>query len=930
MQNPVLAGIILGVIGLIMGIATGRPVTFGLLGFLLGHGLVMGNKLIVVQREVERLSSLLAKIGSAGQSNITADINASTDPEDAVTKSAADDSPAVATHSRERSDSMTTEPPDEPVNPPPASPPVDPWTTSATPSKPATSPRPAAARVPRPPSPVISMLSAGFTWFTSGNLFMKVGIGLLFLGVGFLLNYVAGQGFFTLEMRLIAIAVAGIAALVAGQRLLAARRDYALMLQGAAIGVLYLDIFGAFSLYELLPATLAFGLLAFISALSAILAVLQKAPALAFAGFAGGFLAPVLASSGSGNYVALFSYYVVLNAALVGVAWFKSWRSLNLLGFYFTFGIAAVWGVDSYSADKYASTQPFLIIFFLLFVAISILYARRQPPQLKGYVDASLLFATPVIAFSMQLVLMDPYEYGSAWSAFGFGAFYISLTAMLWRVKNVGEQLLMEVFLVLGVLFTTLVIPFALGASDTAGAWALEGAGMIWIGLRQNRVLARVLGIVLQVAAAFFWLTHQPANEPQMFVNSGYLAGVMIALAGFFSARLYRAASSKWEAPLGVLWIVWFVAWWYGIGYREIGLFVEAETIPNWIVGYTALSALLVFELARRLSWSNMRMTSLAAPVPYLLAALYLAFFVGDVPHEHLGWLIWTPSLLAYGWMLWRSENELAGFEKGLVGLSHVFWAVMLLAYFQWESIWYAVEVLSLDDSWLVAWIALPLIGVLQLIHRAAFWPIVNWAKAYAGVVNTAVAFVLSIYVLFSLGLSGDADPLPWIPLLNPLDLVTLLAVFTVYTACLDMSRLFPVLNQQQVIRLSLLALGLAIFTWLNVTLFRSLHQWKGFAYDLDRMLDYSYTQSSLSILWVTIGMILVVVAARISSRTLWISGAVLLGAVVLKLFVQDLANTGSLARIVSFLGVGGVLVVIGYFSPLPPAKTSAASGVAT
>jgi uncharacterized membrane protein len=50
-----------------------------------------------------------------------------------------------------------------------------------------------------------------------------------------------------------------------------------------------------------------------------------------------------------------------------------------------------------------------------------------------------------------------------------------------------------------------------------------------------------------------------------------------------------------------------------------------------------------------------------------------------------------------------------------------------------------------------------------------------------------------------------------------------------------------------------------------------------------------------------------------------WLAGAVLLGVVVLKLFVLDLANTGTLARIVSFLGVGVLLLAIGYFAPVPP-----------
>jgi uncharacterized membrane protein len=53
--------------------------------------------------------------------------------------------------------------------------------------------------------------------------------------------------------------------------------------------------------------------------------------------------------------------------------------------------------------------------------------------------------------------------------------------------------------------------------------------------------------------------------------------------------------------------------------------------------------------------------------------------------------------------------------------------------------------------------------------------------------------------------------------------------------------------------------------------------------------------------------------------RMFWVAGAALLTVVVGKLFVVDLANTGTVARIVSFLGVGVLLLVIGYAAPVPP-----------
>jgi uncharacterized membrane protein len=52
-----------------------------------------------------------------------------------------------------------------------------------------------------------------------------------------------------------------------------------------------------------------------------------------------------------------------------------------------------------------------------------------------------------------------------------------------------------------------------------------------------------------------------------------------------------------------------------------------------------------------------------------------------------------------------------------------------------------------------------------------------------------------------------------------------------------------------------------------------------------------------------------------------WIVGAALLGVVVAKLFLVELADRGSLSRIVSFLVVGGLMLAVGYFAPMPPRR---------
>ncbi len=270
-------------------------------------------------------------------------------------------------------------------------------------------------------------------FFRGENLLVKVGVIVLFFGVAFLLKYATEHTRLPIELRLTGVAGGGIALLVIGWRLRFRRRLYALSLQGGGIGVLYLTIFAALRLYAVLPPALALALLTAMAIFSAILAVLQDAPALAILGAAGGFLAPVLTSTGQGSHVQLFSFYALLNGAILAIAWFKSWRLLNLTGFFFTFGIGALWGERYYRPEHFATVEPFLLLSLVAYLTIAVLFALRQPPNLRGWLDGTLIFGTPVVAFALQAALVRDYPYGLAFSALGFAALYLPVAGILFR-----------------------------------------------------------------------------------------------------------------------------------------------------------------------------------------------------------------------------------------------------------------------------------------------------------------------------------------------------------------------------------------------------------------------------------------------------------------------------------------------------------------
>ncbi|WP_372359829.1 DUF2339 domain-containing protein [Xanthomonas sp. NCPPB 3569] len=470
--------------------------------------------------------------------------------------------------------------------------------TRAQPAQPQSA-QPQPPQLPAAPSAIARAASALKRWFTEGNVPVKVGMLVLLAGVASLLKYASDQGWMRMpiEMRLAGISVLALAGLIFGWTQRAQRPGFALALQGGAIGGLLLTVFAAFKLYGLLDAAMALGISVVLIAGMCVLAVLQDSRTLAVLGVLTGFLAPIWLSTGSGNHVALFSYYAVLNAGIVAIAWTRPWRVLNLLGFAFTFGIGTVWGALQYSPAKFATTEPFLLLFFAMYVAIPVLHARRGDGSAGRLIDGSLLFGTPLVAFALQARLLEGDRLPLALCAVAVAALYAGLGS--WLLRRASTRVLGQAHAMLAVGFATLAVPLALSARATASVFALEGVGLLWLGLRQQRRVSQVSGVALQVFAAVGVAFGVDAwrHDAVAVANATCMSTMLLALAGWASAWFLRDAGHRRRALLAYLW---GLGWWTLCGVHEIVRFADLRSEPDLLLGLVALSVWLAAEVHRR------------------------------------------------------------------------------------------------------------------------------------------------------------------------------------------------------------------------------------------------------------------------------------------------------------------------------------------
>lgn len=1178
-------------VGLVLGALAGESLTAALLGGLIGLGLGQALRLQQLGADNARLREELKAFAERFERGTSAVVERlarlegsqppATEPEperpDAASAAVAPSEPQA---SEEVDDELVWELP-EPLEQAPQMAADAPRTTpEPVAARPQQAPRPSEPRRPAPPrepSAIERAFALAKAWLLGGNTVLRVGVVLLFLGLAFLLRYATEGLVVPVELRYAGVAASAIALLGLGWWLRRRNPNYGLMLQGTGIAVLYLTVFAAMRLHPLLDARLALGLLVLVTAFSAILAVAQNALGLAVAAALGGFAAPILTSTGSGNHVALFSYFILLNAGILAIAWFKAWRLLNLVGFVGTFGIGFAWGLRSYTPELLWSTESFLVLFFLMYVAIGLLFARRKlreaadaPDERDAllrwsrsradYVDGTVLFGPPLVGFGLQYAIVQHLEFAAAFSALGLGLFYLGL-ALLLRGRNV--LLLTETCLALGVVFGSLAIPLGLDARWTSAAWAVEGAGIYWLGLRQGRPVARAFALLLQIGAALAFLGQLDRGQEQL-LDGAPLGALMLGAALLFSygqlrqapaeaSRDWERRSLPWLAVAGLVFlyliaplslgaegtaIAWalaglatlfaglrlqarsflftafavqllggavFLSQMQGSGLGESGIFYSGwrGLLVCSLIGLALVAGMLIAvrdklvsedrQLMRGLSlvmlvgllfvnlavlfvlpwqsaaavwagtglliiWLSLRLQLRASFLFGLLLQVVggIAFLaaspllLGQLPSEGLRPLahagFWAPLVLALAAQLgaWRLRHVLLRQQAGALGslslqrlsqlllawgagwwalalasevlrfvavelqgaallslaaLSVALWA-WLAGRLRWRSLallstllvplagaillhlahhfyhpaagfgwlgwglvfavqlwmlkrlaellpagvrsaahvlgcWLILGVLALElryglmllaehyNAW--RWLGWALLPGLYLLAMAAPrvwpWPVAAYPLEYRVWAAAPLALLMLGWLwLANIASDGGAEPLPYLPLLNPLELGMLLVLLAIYAWLRSGLPQLGLAAHSE--RIAQVIAGASLFAVLTAAVFRATHHWGGVPYELDALLDSMLVQAGLSIVWTLIALPLMILGHLRGRRELWLLGAALIAVVVAKLFFVELGNRGGLERIISFIGVGVLLLVVGYFAPLPPRKS--------
>ncbi len=402
----------------------------------------------------------------------------------------------------------------------PAGPAVSPPVMSASPSR----PLPAGEgvleditlppfRAPPEPPPLLPPVSAqptrpAINWemFMGVKLFAWIGGLALFLGVAFFVKYSFDNNLIPPAVRMALGFLTGAGLLAGGVAL--SRRPYQVTAQtlcATGVGILYAVTFACRSIYHFaffgtLP---TFLLMVLITAAAFTVAVALEAQVVALLGMLGGFLTPVLLSTGVDNPLGLFGYIALLDAGLLAVALHRRWHYLGTLAALGTVVMQIGWVVTFFAAAKIYTALNIFLSFDVLFLLAFALPAGRA--QRRGSASWWLAGAAAGVAFvslGFAFYLLDfPKVAQQPWLLF---AFVLGADLCL-LVLAVLDAQLAKLHLAAGTLAFLLLAAWTAGHADNALlSWALAACFVF-------AVLHTVFPLVLQrvrPAAAPAWWAH--------------------------------------------------------------------------------------------------------------------------------------------------------------------------------------------------------------------------------------------------------------------------------------------------------------------------------------------------------------------------------------------------------------------------------------
>jgi len=491
--------------------------------------------------------------------------------------------------------------------------------------------------------------------FIGENLINKIGILILVLGISYFVKYAIDKDWINEPARVGIGILAGSLILTLAYKLQKKYASFSSVLVAGAIAVFYFTIAIAFHEYKLFNQTVAFIIMVLITAFSCLISLSYNRMELAILSLIGGFAVPFMISTGSGNFVVLFSYIVILDIGILTLAYFKKWNLVNILAFAFTILLFGGWLLTEMNteAPHYLGAMIFAFVFYLIFVLTNIINNIRtkgtfSKPQL------AILAINSFIFYGFGMLILSKYHPELS------GLF----TAVLASLNLVYAWILFKkfgldktaVYLLIGLTLTfiTLAIPVQFEGNYITLFWAAEAALLMWLAKKSQIKSYRFASVLVQslmlLSLCIDWMLLYKGNDELIIVFNPIFSTGIVAVASLVVVRYILDSEIEvlkkfnivfnpiqYRKLMGTLSILlgYFVGM-FEIGYQS-GMYLGSETHTLYtlpVLYHLLFTAVVAFFLYRKKTNLSLKILNVIA-IGNILAYTFLFFNLPFMEQKH-------------------------------------------------------------------------------------------------------------------------------------------------------------------------------------------------------------------------------------------------------------------------------------------------------
>jgi uncharacterized membrane protein len=379
---------------------------------------------------------------------------------------------------------------------------------------------------------------------------LVAGVITVIFAVGFFLKHAVENQWIGPWGRVAIAGLGGLASLVIGE--ITRRRGFDFAAKGVtALGfaILYATVFAAHRWYGLIGPAPAYVLAICVTAAAMLYAVVLDEMAIALLSLAGGYVTPIMLSTGQNLPNALFAYVLILSIGAMLCAYWRKWSPVNILAFLGTYLLYTAWFDKFYRPLMDLRWPPpqlgvatfWLAVFFVVFLILPVLHTLLR--QVRSQVQDTLLVLAnaAVVFYYLWTMLMDSHRDGLALRSLAMGAMLLGLMGFVTlRCRADGD--LRNALLMAALAFLSLAVPLHFKAHTIAVLWAVEAVALAAVGMRYRSALIQVAAGAAMVLAIGKLATELPLHTShfRLFANGAFGAWAFVAAALLAGHALYR------------------------------------------------------------------------------------------------------------------------------------------------------------------------------------------------------------------------------------------------------------------------------------------------------------------------------------------------------------------------------------------------------